>query len=50
MKRDRIFLVALALAALALWLLLAPPRWWLDLTKPVDLSNPGRAGAQVVEK
>jgi mono/diheme cytochrome c family protein len=50
MKRDRIFLVALALAVLALRLLLAPPRWWLTLTKPVDLSDPATAGAQVVEK
>jgi mono/diheme cytochrome c family protein len=50
MKRNRIFIIACALAALAFWLLLAPPRWWLNLTKPVDLSNPVQAGAQVVEK
>jgi mono/diheme cytochrome c family protein len=50
MKRNRVFLIALVLAALALWFLLAPPRWWLNLTKPVDLSDPARAGAQVVEK
>jgi mono/diheme cytochrome c family protein len=50
MKRNRVFLIAFSLAALALWLLLAPPRWWLNLTKPVDLSDPVRAGALVVEK
>jgi len=50
MKRNRIFLIALALAAIALWLLLDPPRWWLNLTKPVDLSDPARAGARLVEK
>lgn len=50
MKRNRIFLIPLALAALALWFLLAPPRWWLNLTKPVDLGDPVRAGAQMVER
>lgn len=50
MRRNRIFLIPLAVVVLGLWLLLAPPRWWLNLTKPVDLSNPVQAGARVVEK
>jgi mono/diheme cytochrome c family protein len=50
MRRNRLFVIAFVIAAFTLWLLLAPPRWWLSLTKPVDLSNPARAGAQVVEK
>lgn len=50
MRRNRIFLIPLAVVVLGLWLLLAAPRWWLNLTKPVDLSNPVQAGARVVEK
>lgn len=34
---------------LVAWLALAPPRWWLNLTKPVDLADPVAAGAQLVE-
>jgi len=33
---------------LVLWLLVAPPRWWLNLTKPVDMSDPVAAGTAVV--
>ncbi len=40
----------LLIAALALWLVAAPPRWWLNLTKPVDLSNPAATGAALVVK
>jgi mono/diheme cytochrome c family protein len=47
MKRNGIFLIALAPALVALWLLLAPPRWWLNLTKPVDLSDPVKAGERI---
>ncbi len=50
MKRNRIFFIALAIALVVLWLLVAPPRWWLNLIKPVDLTDPVKAGAQVVEK
>ena len=32
------------------WLWISPPRWWLNYTKPVDLSDPVRAGAAVVER
>lgn len=50
MKRNRIFLAALAVALVALWFLLNPPRWWLNAIKPVDLTDPARTGAQLVEK
>ncbi len=44
-------LIGLALViALVLWLTFAPPRFWLNLTKPVDLGDPVAAGIQVVEK
>ncbi len=42
--------MAAAVVAAILWLSFAPPRWWLNLTKPVDLSDPASAGAQIVEK
>lgn len=50
MKRKRSYFIALGIAILVLWFLVAPPRWWLNLIKPVDLSDPVKAGAQVVEK
>ncbi|MDP6706871.1 MAG: c-type cytochrome [Alphaproteobacteria bacterium] len=33
-----------------LWIWLFPPRWWLNLAKPVDLTEPVSAGMSVVEK
>ena len=44
--RWTIFLIVL----LGLWLLIAPPRWWLNVTKPVDMADPVAAGTAVVEK
>ena len=38
----------LLLLAVAVWLLFFPPRWWLNMTKPVDLSDPGATGAALV--
>lgn len=35
---------------LGLWLFIAPPRWWLNLTRPVDMTDPVAAGMAVVEK
>ena len=49
MKRNTTIGLALVLIAV-LWLAFAPPRWWLNLTKPVDLSDPIAAGALVVEE
>ncbi len=39
-----------AVVLLLIWFLFAPPRFWLNLTKSVDLTDPVAAGAQVVEK
>jgi cytochrome c2 len=42
-------LIGLALViVLALWLAFAPPRFWLNLTRTVDLSDPAVAGAALV--
>ena len=39
-----------AAAAIGVWLWLAPPRWWLNYMKPVDLTDPVTAGKLVIEK
>jgi nitric oxide reductase subunit C len=31
------------------WLVFAPPTWWLNLTKEVDLTDPVRTGTALVE-
>ncbi len=46
--RPGLLVVILICAAVAAWLFLAPPRWWLNLTKSVDLADPVRAGEAVV--
>jgi len=33
---------------LALWLLVTPPRWWLNVTKRVDLTDPVATGQTLV--
>ena len=38
-------LFLLAVVAVAVWFVFFPPRWWLNMTKPVDLSNPETTGA-----
>ena len=48
-KEKRKWLI-LVLAIVIIWMLVAPPRFVLNLTKRVDLSDPVSAGAQVVEK
>lgn len=35
---------------LILWFTLSPPRFWLNLTKSVDLGDPAAAGEQVVNQ
>lgn len=42
------FGAAIILMAITLWLIAAPPRWWLNLTKPVDLGNPVATGETLV--
>lgn len=50
--RSRLYTVWLvALFGLTLiWFLISPPRWWLNLIKPVDLSNPEQIGETIIEK
>ncbi|RMG95981.1 MAG: cytochrome c [Chloroflexi bacterium] len=35
---------------IVLWFVFAPPRWWLNLTKSVDLTDPVATGQALVEK
>ena len=50
MKRTIILIPIILFIALAAWLLIAPPRWWLNLTKPIDLTDPIGTGAQLVDQ
>jgi mono/diheme cytochrome c family protein len=50
MKQKYGILGATAVVLLLIWFLFAPPRFWLNLTKAVDLSDPVTAGEQVVAK
>jgi cytochrome c2 len=50
MKRKIVLLSIILLVVLAAWLLIAPPRWWLNLTKPIDLTDPIAAGAQLIDQ
>lgn len=42
--------MATGVAIVLIWLWLFPPRWWLNVTKPVDLTDPVGAGMTLVEK
>ncbi|RLT40845.1 MAG: cytochrome c [Chloroflexi bacterium] len=46
--RKILLSVALVLAVLALWLVISPPRFWLNLTKSVEPTV--MVGAQLVEQ
>lgn len=49
MNRKRITVIFVVTAVLIIfWLVFAPPRLWLNLTKSVDLSNPAVTGEQLV--
>jgi mono/diheme cytochrome c family protein len=48
-RRNRLFWLTLIPAISAAWLLVAPPRWWLNLTRPVDRSRLVETGAQLVD-
>lgn len=50
MGRNRIFVIFLLLALLAFWFAVSPPRWWLNLTKSVDLTNPAETGRRLAEQ
>ncbi len=40
----------IAALAFVIWFAVAPPRWWLNLTKTVDLTDPAATGKTLVEK
>jgi mono/diheme cytochrome c family protein len=42
--------IVVAAVVLLIWFLFAPPRFWLNLTRAVDLSDPVAAGEQVTAK
>jgi cytochrome c2 len=48
--RKRLIGLSLLLVAVAVavWVVFFPPRWWLNITKPVDLSDPEATGAALV--
>lgn len=49
--RSRLILLSLLVAAaVAIWLWLFPPRWWLNAVKPVDLTHPVATGMALIEK
>lgn len=49
MSRRPLILLAFTLTVV-IWFVVAPPRWWLNLTKRIDLSNPVATGAALLEK
>jgi hypothetical protein len=52
MPRSRLIVSSLMAVAVVVvvWLWFFPPRWWLNVTKPVDLADPVGAGKALVEK
>lgn len=50
MKRTAILISIILLIVIVAWLLIAPPRWWLNLTQPIDLTDPIAAGAQLIDQ
>ena len=51
MPRSRLIVsLMMTVAVIAVvWLWFFPPRWWLNVTKPVDLTDPVGAGRALVE-
>jgi mono/diheme cytochrome c family protein len=49
MKRSRLVILFL-IVILAVWIIAAPPRFWLNLTKRADLSDPVATGQNLVVK
>jgi len=52
MSRSWLAVLSLMVGAVVVvvWLLFFPPRWWLNATKPVDLTDPVGTGKTLVEK
>ena len=42
--------IAVSAALIIIWLAFFPPRFWLNLTKSINLANPPAAGQQLVEQ
>jgi cytochrome c2 len=47
---KRILLSIFVLLLVIAWFVVAPPRWWLNLTKSVDLTDPVATGQALVDK
>ncbi len=47
-KQKRITI--LVVIAAVIWFVAAPPRWWLNLTKKVDLTDPAATGELLVQE
>ena len=50
MSKKRSVQVLFLATVIVLWFLVYPPRWWLNIIKPVDLTDPAQAGDTLVEK
>jgi len=50
MKYKALLIPISLLVVIAAWLIIAPPRWWLNLTQPIDLTNPFSAGVQLIDQ
>lgn len=49
--RNTLLAVVLVLSlTVFVWLSLSPPRWWLNMAKQVDLTNPVATGEQLVAR
>jgi cytochrome c2 len=44
------YIIAAVLVVISLWFAFSPPRFWINLTKRVDLSDPVRTGEVVVNR
>lgn len=47
--QSALVVAVVILAALAVWLAAAPPRWWLDLTRPAPAGDLVAAGQTLVD-
>ena len=48
LRPSRVLAAIAAVAVAAAWLTFFPPRWWLNLTKPVDLADAVGTGSLLV--
>lgn len=50
MFKKATFVILFLGITLVLYVLLAPPRWWLNMVKEVDLQNPAQTGEKLVQE